>query len=276
MIGLCLDEIGVQMFSHASVYWAPPGQSVIQHPVAHRLGIWILLENVSFLQTITGPEFGSNAALWSLANEFWYYIAFPLFAIVLRRESKGPARLACLISVAAVSWWVGLSISLYFSIWLLGVAAAYVPPVPKLYSRVLGSFATILFFAASMYLRRRPFGNHYSSDLILALIFAVLLYACLHEQHRVQAGFYARATRTLSNGSYTLYLVHVPALVFCNALILHVWHVWPKDALHFLAFGAVLITVLAYSYMIFLLFENQTDRVRQALSSHRRVSRTAA
>lgn len=36
-----------------------------------------LLGNILFLQTLMVPPFGSNWALWSLANEFWYYIVFP-------------------------------------------------------------------------------------------------------------------------------------------------------------------------------------------------------
>jgi len=30
--------------------------------------------NIGFLQTIEVPVFGSNGPLWSLANEFWYYV----------------------------------------------------------------------------------------------------------------------------------------------------------------------------------------------------------
>lgn len=40
-----------------------------------------LLGNLLFLQTIAVPVFGSNGPLWSLANEFWYYLlpAHPVF-----------------------------------------------------------------------------------------------------------------------------------------------------------------------------------------------------
>ena len=33
--------------------------------------------NAFFLQTILVPCFGTNGPLWSLANEFWYYLLFP-------------------------------------------------------------------------------------------------------------------------------------------------------------------------------------------------------
>ena len=41
------------------------------------------LGNLAFLQTIELPVFGSNGPLWSLANEFWYYVLFPLLAAAL-------------------------------------------------------------------------------------------------------------------------------------------------------------------------------------------------
>jgi len=41
--------------------------------------------NVFFLQTITVPVYGSNSPLWSLANEFWYYLLFPLLLLAPQR-----------------------------------------------------------------------------------------------------------------------------------------------------------------------------------------------
>jgi peptidoglycan/LPS O-acetylase OafA/YrhL len=41
------------------------------------LDILTFIENAAFLQTIVGPVYGSNTPLWSLACEFWYYLAFP-------------------------------------------------------------------------------------------------------------------------------------------------------------------------------------------------------
>jgi peptidoglycan/LPS O-acetylase OafA/YrhL len=37
-----------------------------------------LIGNIFYLQTIVVSTFGSNYPLWSLANEFWYYVTFPL------------------------------------------------------------------------------------------------------------------------------------------------------------------------------------------------------
>ena len=79
VLTLCFDLLG----SH----WNPgayagdlnarfmSGPTHIQ-PAAHD---WLtLLGNLCFVQNITVPVFGSNGPLWSLANEFWYYVMFPL------------------------------------------------------------------------------------------------------------------------------------------------------------------------------------------------------
>jgi len=40
-----------------------------------------LLENLGFVQTVSVPVYGTNGPLWSLANEFWYYVMFSLIAV---------------------------------------------------------------------------------------------------------------------------------------------------------------------------------------------------
>ena len=46
------------------------------------------LGNFFFLQTVTLPVYGSNGPLWSLANEFWYYLVFPLLAVSVWRLTR--------------------------------------------------------------------------------------------------------------------------------------------------------------------------------------------
>ncbi|UQV45195.1 acyltransferase family protein [Janthinobacterium lividum] len=46
--------------------------------------------NVFFLQMIIGFQYGTNLSLWSLSNEFWYYILLPagLGIFYLKRKKK--------------------------------------------------------------------------------------------------------------------------------------------------------------------------------------------
>ena len=48
--------------------------------------------NLVFLQTILVPTYGTNALLWSLANEFWYYMLFPLLAVLIHGWYSGIRR----------------------------------------------------------------------------------------------------------------------------------------------------------------------------------------
>ena len=58
------------------------GGEVLQHiypssAIAQALTAPVFLGNAAFLQRILVPELGTNGPLWSLANEFWYYLLFP-------------------------------------------------------------------------------------------------------------------------------------------------------------------------------------------------------
>lgn len=39
------------------------------------------LGNLGFVQAVPVAVYCSNVPLWSFANEFWYYVMFPLLAV---------------------------------------------------------------------------------------------------------------------------------------------------------------------------------------------------
>ena len=93
-IGVLIDNIGLNLFSAAgSIYSAPPGQDYVW-PDAVRSGsnIWIVTGNLLFLQGIFIPTAGLNVALWSLSNEFWYYLMFPMLLLVFQRGATKARR----------------------------------------------------------------------------------------------------------------------------------------------------------------------------------------
>ena len=63
-----------------------------------------LLGNVFVVQKVFTPVFGTNGPLWSLANEFWYYLLFPLSwkAIVGFLPAKGNASRVLAIGLMAL------------------------------------------------------------------------------------------------------------------------------------------------------------------------------
>ena len=86
--------------------------------------IGTFLGNTFFLQTIMVPCFGTNGPLWSLANEFWYYLLFPLgLTIFITRKWRD--RVMALILVAGIIFFLPKSILLEGVIWLLGAVVFY-------------------------------------------------------------------------------------------------------------------------------------------------------
>ena len=123
------------------------------------LRLIVMLGNVLFLQTITVPCFGTNEPLWSLANEFWYYVLFPVLCGLLFRikaMSTNYLYFRRLVAVAAYSLLVGVIISwlpaavVYSGAsWLLGVAAFLAVRTDKL-KRLLGQ-DTFLFISLGLF-----------------------------------------------------------------------------------------------------------------------------
>jgi len=87
---LCLfwDRLGIHLGHAPALYGGHVPNNIVLYDTASRLAPHIFFGNLFFLQTILTPFLGTNGALWSLANEFWYYILFPLGMVVLWRTSQ--------------------------------------------------------------------------------------------------------------------------------------------------------------------------------------------
>jgi len=65
---------------------------------------------------------------------------------------------------------------------------------------------------------RNALGNSlWLTDLVTGGLFATWLYALLHDRHATSQNAYGRLARLLASISYTLYVVHLPLLVFLRA-----------------------------------------------------------
>jgi peptidoglycan/LPS O-acetylase OafA/YrhL len=90
-----LDSVGRVLHGGSDVY----SGSAEYHSLLPADGIathtsWsAALGNATFLQDVYVPTFGSNSPLWSLAAEFWYYLAFPAALVLVWRGVSGRARL---------------------------------------------------------------------------------------------------------------------------------------------------------------------------------------
>ncbi len=263
VLSVALDSLGLHLFPEAnSIYRGPIGQTEVAAHLAQTLTPGTIAGNAVFLQTIVVPMPGTNIALWSLSNEFWYYLIFPLLVLALWPNRGLRVRLLCLLLAGGLLFFTGVSIAMLFPIWLLGAALALVPlRLSSRVSSVLSIVLSLLLLPVMVLIRRLPL------DLIvaqtsIALYFGVLLYVLLNRTKPARAGFYSRIATVLSNLSYPLYLVHLPVLVLLCAFVNRPWHQWTKTPGHFAVMFALDLVTFIVAYVFHLAFQQHTERIR--------------
>ncbi len=265
LLGVALDFAGLHLHpSSASIYAGPPQQSVV-HDVAEHLRPIVIAGNAVFLQGSRISTAGSNDSLWSLSNEFWYYIAFPVVLLAFKKNQPAWLRCIYLLFFAAVGLLVGKNISLLFFIWVLGALVSVIPlRVPRSTAKITGSALAILLPIVFVAVRRAHL-PYLAAQWIVASYFAIVLYLLLHQTQRAGEGIYASVARFFSRISYTLYLVHLPLAIFLCAYINDPWHRWDKTPRNLAIFLGSNVGLVLFSYLFYLAFEANTDRVRQFL-----------
>lgn len=227
--------------------------------------------NLVGLQTISLPTFGGNLPLWSLANETWYYVLFPLLMALFTVRSKA-ARVACGAIFVLLAALLPRELIGYFSVWLLGVA----------FSRIKINFSAsarlgwmVLLFAAGGYYRMTwnldPFDFHtLGPDLLFSLAFLVLLSSL-----QFKAAPASKLVRPLAiigtflaSFSFSLYVLHLPLiklLEYLTASRFGLHELSPRSPTHAFIFFGMLVFVVVSSYLWYRVFESKTYRVRVRL-----------
>lgn len=208
--------------------------------------------NMLFLQTIVTPVFGSNRPLWSLANEAWYYLAFPLLAFGCLAGAH-LTRLLCIGAGVLALAWLPAGVSLLGIPWVAGALAANLPARPSLLRAIAALAATL---AALGYART---AHTLLGDIVLGCAIAF----CLRELAVIDSigGAYASVARGLSNISYTLYAVHFPLMLMLWFSLFASPQSQPGP-LTFLYMAAFMAAALVYATLVWFLFERRTDAVR--------------
>lgn len=180
----------------------------VSGPADHSVATF--LANVAFLQTIISPVYGSNGPLWSLANEFWYYIIFPLLTSVVLVDAATWRRITAAIVSIALAWWLPFELLALGLIWCAGAGTSLLTRgrgrcivATPFYGAAAAFFVTALISVSSIW-------RGMAIDLTLGLAWAAMLPA-LAVLPQV-GGLYACIARWLSEISYTLYATHFPLL----------------------------------------------------------------
>lgn len=265
LLGAALDYLGYHCFNQFGLYnHTFAGRiAVINHDFHQNLTLPIFAVNLAMCQTILGPVFGSNGPLWSLANEAWYYLAGPLLFALLFKRQVG-FRILGAIGLAGIIWFLPAPILIYSLVWILGAALYFINGrklVPLWIS--LGLFA-ICFSVARLQWLAPP----YLGDFLTGISFALVINSAAgggwrlpgHDRSRSMAGF-----------SYSVYLCHFPFLILVLSMLFQKgWigfreHPTPKLAGVFLL---VLLLTYAWCFLVSLVTERQTPRIRTWLNKY--------
>jgi peptidoglycan/LPS O-acetylase OafA/YrhL len=236
--------------------------------VAPTLNFKVFLENLFFLQGIAAPDFGSDGALWSLANEFWYYMLFPLGLLAVYHSAT--SRVAPLARVVYVILFLSIALLLPrpllngFAIWLAGMALCFVPRLRiGNTARLVCGIAYVLIFLALIKFKALP---GFVVDDILAFFTFLMLWVVVSATQPVRRSLGVRLSHELARFSYTLYVVHTPFLILLTALAVGDGR-WVPSAGHIVEALCILAVVLAYAYGIASLTEFHTDGWRRRLEA---------
>jgi peptidoglycan/LPS O-acetylase OafA/YrhL len=229
--------------------------------------------NLLGLQTMAVDNYGGNYALWSLANETWYYIEFPVLLIAFTSPSR-TRRLAVAALLLLLCTTLRLPITVYFLLWLLGAA----------FSRLhidcgRGTRTALLAVVAvcSIYFRLRGSNDDlnlesFPQDLVVSLpllVFLSTMQAPLAARSAPMR-LVARLSRFLSELSFTLYVTHIPVIKFLQYLgrqTLGRDRLAPNALLDCAIYAGMLLTLIVAAWLSYLLFESRTVRVRRAIKN---------
>jgi peptidoglycan/LPS O-acetylase OafA/YrhL len=254
-----LDRIGLEHFSSSAVYSNAIPFLGDLNPAKYS-GWNTFWGNVFFLQTILVHTFGINGPLWSLANEFWYYVLFPLlyFSFV---EKKFIRKVLFLAAIAVTCFFIGKNIVLYFFAWIIGFAVVlwqeYRGSMSAHWNKILILVSGFAFLFV-LFLIRMGYVTGNGKDFILAGIAGVLVYGLINAKE-IGSGIQP-FVRFLSGISFSLYVIHFPVAAFLSSVIMH--NPVNMSAGYFLLYILTLLAIVMVVSVFWYLFESRYVFVR--------------
>jgi peptidoglycan/LPS O-acetylase OafA/YrhL len=262
-LGLIFDSVG-RFGITTRLYLGEQGTNVLTWDVATRISLTNLVGNLLFLPSSIVEPLGSNAPLWSLANEFWYYVWFPPLYQLFRRQRPSIA-LGLLVPITMIAF-RGLLPG--FVCWLFGSLLFFGTQTPTVHTatqrtRFAGLAAVIALFIIALCLSRAHLDGRIS-DFAVSASFALFMFALIRSK-RTYPRMLAPLCRYGAASSYSLYVVHFPLIVLLAALFFTPMHRLPPSCGLLLTFAGLGCVAIIYGYGVSAVTEANTSELRRWL-----------
>ncbi len=235
-------------------------------------GLQAFITNLSFFQMILGFQFGTNLSLWSLSNEFWYYLLLPLLMGIIFSENNKKI-LFILLSSCILALFIFSSKEhdpyrpVYyfynFIIWLLGAFAFFINTHQRLVfsSLILFLLGVLVKFSLNIDTIPSELLALIKSDLLIgiATIMMMSLLRFIPIKILKSRAFF------FSGYSFSLYIIHLPLFFMMISLsqTLGKGLLYNPIGLGYFIFLWIMSNLLAWSFS--LLTERQTKYLREKL-----------
>ena len=242
-----------------------------------------LLGNLFFVQTVAVPVFGSNGPLWSLANEAWYYLLFPLLAIAVGRVAglAYAQRVLALLPIGVIVVAMPIAMLTLFAVWLMGVAVWVAARRFALSARArslanppaLGLVLALLLAALAVSRAHLvPAAWQVLPDLAIGVVFALLCWQLTQRPATwPRRPVAARAVVQLSDISFSLYLCHFPLVLVIGAACFRGGRMQP-DAIGLAVWATWFAALVTAAAVMWWAFERHTPALRALIAGPRRAA----
>ena len=225
--------------------------------------------NLFFQQTIAVNVFGTNSPLWSLSNEFYYYVLFPVFLLFFGYFDKPRTGLRILLGIFGLSVLILLpeGFASGFLVFCLGGLVSLLKNDNKVTlhswrSRVKILIGSVIFLTSLIYSKISIAAPYLSHDFSIGIGFSIFLVTVLNSQLPL-TGLRKFAT-FIADISYSLYLTHFPIVLLIATTYYGEKQIQP-DSLGLSQFLIALGGLLLLAVIFWLLFERHTEYIRHKI-----------
>jgi len=241
----------------------------VYYSLGNKINIPDFFGNVFQLQGVFVDVFSANGPLWSLSYECWFYLALPVFYCIVNGSKFSLVWFLVLVAFFAV--FVKLD-STYLFCWLIGLVAFFNAPKKFQWSKLFFSLLIVLtgllciqFGTPSTSTLNTFVISHIPSLGVSRLIFSVgcaffLRIIVVAEPKSSWVIRFEHCGRFLAKFSFTLYLTHYPLLSLLAPYFKITGGV--IDVFSYVKFFFVVLVCCVFSYVFYLFFERNTQRMK--------------